>query len=48
MTGQARDEEEDKEREVGRDVQTVGLRAGEGGDGAYWRVRINNHTGDPG
>ena len=24
-------------------MQTVGLRAGEEGDGAYWRARINNH-----
>ena len=31
-----------------RCMQTVGLRAGEEGDGAYWRARINNHTGDPG
>ena len=30
-----------------RDVQTVGRRAGEGGDGAYWRARIYNHTGHP-
>ena len=30
-----------------RDMQTVGLRAGEEGDGAYWRAKINNRTGDP-
>ena len=30
-----------------RDMQTVGLRAGEEEDRAYWRARINNHTGDP-
>ena len=30
-----------------RDMQTVGLGAGEEGDGAYWRARINNDTGDP-
>ena len=31
-----------------RCMQTVGPRAGEEGDGAYWRARINNDTGDPG
>ena len=32
-----------------RCMQTAGLRAGEEGDGAYWRARIYNyHTGDPG
>ena len=30
-----------------RDMQTVGLRAAEEEDRAYWRARINNHTGDP-
>ena len=28
-----------------RDMQTVGLRAGEQGDRAYWRARTYNHTG---
>ena len=31
-----------------RDMQAVGLRAGEEGDGAHWRARIYNHTSDPG
>ena len=30
-----------------RCMQTVGWRAGEEGDGAYWRARIYNDTGDP-
>ena len=29
-----------------RDMQTVGLRAGEEGDRAFWRAMINNHTDD--
>ena len=30
-----------------RDMQNVGLSAGEEGDRAYWRAITNNHTGDP-
>ena len=48
MTGKG---PETKKRRRGggrRDVQTVGLTAGEEGDGAYWRAMIYNDTGDPG
>ena len=30
-----------------RCMETVGLKAGEEGNRAHWRARINNHTGDP-
>ena len=30
-----------------KDMQTVGMREGYGGDRAYWKGAINNHSGDP-
>ena len=48
MTKEERETEDKMEGCVQkRCMQTVGLRAGEEGDGAYWRARINNRTGDP-